>query len=139
MQISYNIKQIINILLIHYCLFIGCPSRIPHGHGNLYFRKGCFRSHIIYYIIFPIYLCTDLRMTEDAIVDEGQLEYILKQRDELKAENEALKKWLEKACILLAINLGNIDDVDSYSIAVDITKINKDANSWLEWIRSEEE
>ena len=85
MQISYNIKQIINILLIHYCLFIGCPSRIPHGHGNLHFRKGYFRSHIIYYIIFPIYLCTSLRMTEN------------KELRELEEDIEFAKNYLPEA------------------------------------------
>ena len=59
---------------------------------------------------------------------------------ELKDENEALKAQLEKACVLLALNLGNIDDVeDKGAVTINTKKINKDANSWLEFIRSEEE
>jgi len=58
----------------------------------------------------------------------------------LKKENEALKKQLEKACVLLALNLGNIDDVeDKGAVTINTKKINKDATSWLEFIRGDEE
>ena len=50
------------------------------------------------------------------------------------------EKHLELACVLLALINGNIDDVeDKGAVTINTKKINKDANSWLEFIRSEEE
>jgi hypothetical protein len=42
--------------------------------------------------------------------------------------------------MLLAVNVGNIDKVeDGGAITINKTKANKDANSWLEFIRGEKE
>jgi hypothetical protein len=61
------------------------------------------------------------------------------ERDEAKKENTKLHKQLETACMLLAVNVGNIDKVkDGGAITINKTKANKDANSWLEFIRGEE-
>jgi len=69
---------------------------------------------------------------------------MFKKYKELKAENEVLdqarekeREKLEAACMLLALNLGNIDDIDAEVITINTKKANKDANSWLDFIEKE--
>ena len=47
------------------------------------------------------------------------------------------QRELEHACVLLALNLGNIDDVvdEIDETKITVKKTNKDANSWLTFIR----
>jgi hypothetical protein len=58
------------------------------------------------------------------------------EHSKLKSENAKLTHQLETACMLLAVNVGNIDKVkDGGAITINKTKANKDANSWLEFIK----
>ena len=78
-------------------------------------------------------LHSDIRTEQDA---QEELNETNKQMYDHIVE---LKAELEQACMLLALTLGNTDDVDSDSIThLNTKKNNKDANSWLEFIRSEE-
>ena len=60
--------------------------------------------------------------------------------DALKGVTEQLaqsQRELEHACVLLALNLGNIDDVvdEIDETKITVKKTTKDANSWLTFIR----